>query len=221
MRMPRYAVTVLALVVLTVASRRAESQTPKPPELDSATLATIRPIVERARAANLPIEFLYAKAREGEVQRAPLARIESAVRLLAERMQTAHEALAPNPTAQEVRAASDALKQGVPRETLREMRKAGKDASLAVPLGVLTQLVLRGVPVERASIQIVDLLQRGATTQHFTALDERVRADVLAGKRPDESLDLRLKGIFPNLPQQATADGAGLQATTPGNRRPR
>jgi hypothetical protein len=220
MRMPRYAVTVLALVFLSVAARRADSQAQKPPELDSATMAAIGPIVEKARAANLPVEFLYAKAREGEVRRAPLARIESAVRLLAERMQTAHDALAPDPTAQEVRAAADVLQEGVPRETLREMRKAAKDASLAVPLGVLTQLVLRGVPVERASVQIVDLLQRGAMPQHFIALDERVRADVLAGKRPDESLDLRLKGIFPNLPQQATADGAGLQATG-GNKRPR
>jgi hypothetical protein len=218
MRAPRYALALLGVIALTTS---AAAQNPQAhPQLDSATLRAIAPVLERARAADLPVELLYAKAREGEVQRAPVARIESAVRVLADRMQTAHEALQPNPTAQEVRAAADALKEGVPRETLREMRRAGKDASLAVPLGVLTQLVLRGVPVERASVQIVDLLQRGAKTQHFTALDDRVRADVLAGKRPDESLDLRLKGIFPNIPQQAPADGAGLQATAGNRKRP-
>jgi len=220
MRMPRYAVTAFALAVLSISARRAESQAPQQPALNPATDAAIRPIVDRARAANLPVELLIAKAREGEVRRAPVERIESAVRQLAERIATAHDALTPNPTDREVEAAADALKAGVPRETLRAMRAAGKEASLAVPIGVLTQLVLRGVPVERASVQVVNLLQRGALSGHFIALDDRVRADVLAGKRPDESLDLRLKGIFPNLPQQATADAAGLQ-TTAGNKKPR
>jgi len=68
---------------------------------------------------------------------------------------------------------------------------------------------------------VVHLLQRGAVPRNFIALEERVREDVLAGKRPDESLDLRLKGILPNLPQSAaTAVGDGLQATG-GPRRPR
>jgi len=219
-RARRYAVLALAVTALVSgALRRAESQGVKPVDLDPATAAAIAPIIQQASAASLPVELLYAKAREGEVQRVPVARIEAAVRALFARVQTAHEALAPNATVQEIGAAADALKAGVPSETLREMRRAGKDGSLAVPLGVLTQLVIRGVPVERASVQVVDLLQRGAVSNHFIALDERVRADVLAGKRPDESLDLRMKGIIPNLPQQATADGAAIQATSP--KRPR
>ena len=218
-RAPRYALALLAFVTFTaVTSRRAESQAARPTELDSATAAAIAPIVQQARAASLPIELLYAKAREGAVQRKPVALIEAAVRALAGRMLTASDALAPNPTLQELGAAADALKAGVGSETLRAMRKAGRDASLAVPLGVLTQLVVRGVPVEKASVQVVDLLQRGAVPRHFIALDERVREDVLAGKRPDESLDLRLKGIIPNLPQQATADAL---TATPGTKRPR
>ena len=87
--------------------------------------------------------------------RVPVGRIEAAVRALAARVQTAHEALGPNATVQELAAAADALKAGVPRETLREMRRAGRDGSWAVPLGVLTQLVVRGVPVEKASVQVV------------------------------------------------------------------
>ena len=203
------------MALTSSASGRAESQGTHPVELDSATAAAIAPIIQQAAAAGLPVELLRAKAREGEVQRVPVARIAAAVRTLAVRVQTAHEELAPNATLQEISAAADALKAGVPRETLREMRRAGKDGSLAVPLGVLTQLVIRGVPVEKASVQVVDLLQRGARSTHFIALDERVRADVLAGKQPDESLDLRMKGIIPNLPQQATADGAAIQATSP------
>ena len=188
--------------------------------LDSATATAIAPIIAQASAARLPVDLLYAKARAGQIQRAPVAKIEAAVRALAERLRTASEALEPNSTDRELEAAADALKVGIPVGTLREMRKAGGNGSLAVPIGVLTQLVLRGVPVEKASVKVVDLLQRGALPNNFIALDESVRQDVLAGRRPDESLDLRLKGIIPNLPQQATtADALGTQSTLP--KRPR
>jgi hypothetical protein len=199
-------------LVVTLSGRAATAQ--GGPGLDSATAAAIAPIVEQARAASLPTGPLYAKAREGQVQRVPVARIEAAVRTLAERMRSANEALAPDASEQELSAAADAIKNGVPPETLRAMRKAGGDGSLAVPIGVLTQLIVRGVPVEKASVQIVDLLQRGAVAKNFIALDESVRQDVLAGRRPDESLDLRLKGIIPNLPQSANADVGSLTNTS-------
>lgn len=199
--------------------RLALAQAPRTTPLDSATQAAIAPILAQAQATQLPLGPLIAKAREGEVRRASVANIEAAVRALAERMQTASDALAPNPSDLELSAAADALKAGVPVGTLREMRKAGRDGSLAVPLGVLTQLVARGVPIESAAVKIVGLLQRGALPAHFIALDNRVREDVLAGHRPDESLDLRLKGIIPTLPVPTTAD-ATLQGAT-GPKRPR
>jgi len=218
MRRARCCGLALGALVLCGTVRVADAQGPA--GLDSATLAAIAPIVERARAASLPVDLLYDKAREGQIKRVPVAKIEAAVRLVAERVRIASESLAPNPTVEELKGAANALQTGVPPETLREMRRAGKDASLAVPLGVLTGLVARGVSVEKASVQVVDLLQRGAAPKHFIALEDRVRADVLAGKRPDESLDLRLKGIVPNLPQSAgnTAAEIGIMNSTP--RRP-
>lgn len=198
----------LAMIAVMLSGRAAIGQGSA--GLDSATVEAIAPIIEQARSAKLPTAPLYAKAREGQVQRVPTPRIEAAVRTLAERMRSANEALKPDASEQELSAAADALKNGVPPETLRAMRKAGGDGSLAVPIGVLTQLIVRGVPVEKASVQIVDLLQRGAVANNFIALDESVRQDVLAGRPPDESLDLRLKGIIPNLPQSTAADAAGL-----------
>ena len=203
-------------VAVLVAARSASAQASQ--GLDSATAAAIAPIVEQARAEKLPVTPLYAKAREGQVQRVPVAKIEAAVRTLADRMRQANEALAPDASEQELNAAADAIKSGVPAQTLRAMRKAGGDGSLAVPIGVLTQLIARGVPVERASMEVVALLQKGAVARNFIALEESVRQDVLAGRRPDESLDLRLKGIIPNLPQSSAADGL-TNASAP--RRPR
>ena len=206
-------------IALTLAATRA-AEAQGAGALDSATAAAIAPIIAQANAARLPVDQLYAKARAGQMQHAPIAKIEAAVRALADRLRMANEALDPNASPDELRAATDALKAGIPVETLREMRRVGRDGSLAVPIGVLTELVARGVPIEKASVQIVDLLQRGALPKNFIALDESVRQDVLAGRRPDESLDLRLKGIIPNLPQQATtADGLGVQSAGP--RRPR
>jgi len=212
-RWMRWTLSVAVLVAARAASGQASQG------LDSATAAAIAPIVERARAEKLPVTALYAKAREGQVQRVPVARIEAAVRTLADRMRTANEALAPDASEQELHAAADAIKSGVGPETLRAMRQAGGDGSLAVPIGVLTQLIARGVPVERASMEVVSLLKKGAVARNFIALEESVRQDVLAGRRPDESLDLRLKGIVPNLPQSATTDATGLNASSP--RRPR
>ena len=217
MRYARYALLLAGAAALSAHAVAAQA---RPTGLDSATAAAIAPIVQRTQAANLPVDLLYDKAREGQVQRVPTARIEAAVRAVAERINVANEALAPNATQEELRAATVALREGVPAETLRHLRQEGKNTSLAVPIGVLTQLIVRGVSVEQASVQIVNLVRRGARSEHFIALDTRVREDVLAGKRPDESLDLRLKGIIPNLPQQATADGAAIQANSPNKKRP-
>lgn len=205
-----------ALVALPSA---VEAQAARGTPLDSATAAAIAPILARARAANVPVDLLVARARAGQVQRVPVAQIAAAVRDLADRIQAASDALSPNPSEPELRAGADALKIGVPVQTLREMRKRSS-ASLAVPIGVLTELVARGVPVEQASVKIVDLLQRSATSKTFIALSDRVREDVLAGLRPEESLDLRLKGIMPTLPITATAEGAGIQ-TLGAPKRPR
>lgn len=212
----------LAAVAIAIpATVQAQGPVPRA-TLDPAVDSVIAPIVAQAVAVGLPADLLYAKAREGQVRRVPVSRIEATVRTLAQRLRVAHDALAPNPTSQELRAATDALAHNVPEEVLRDMRKAGGDGSLAVPLGVLTSLIARGATVEQATVRVVELLQRGAVPKNFIALEERVREDVLAGRRPDESLDLRMKGIIPNLPQSATsaATADGLQSTGGPRRAP-
>ncbi len=213
---------LLAALASLPAALAAQAQ-PARASLDPAVDSAIAPIVARTVAAGLPADLLYAKAREGQVRRVSVDRIEATVRTLAQRIAVASAALEPNPSAQELRAATDALAHNVPEATLRDMRRAAANNSLAVPLGVLTALIARGISVDQATVKVVDLLQRGAFPKIFIALEERVTEDVLAGRRPDESLDLRLKGIIPNLPQsavgEATADA--LQSTANGRNRRR
>jgi hypothetical protein len=104
--------------VLAIAGSSLGAQVPA--GLDSATLSAIAPVIERARAARLPLELLYTRARLGQVQRLPTAKIESAVRHYAERLDSARLALAPNPTIHELKAGVDALQSGVGSETLRK-----------------------------------------------------------------------------------------------------
>ena len=146
--------------------------------LDSATTAAIAPIVAEARAKQLPVDLLYVKAREGQVMRAPL----TPSRPPCARWRT--DCTWPTMHSRRIRAIRSCVQPWMPSRRACRARRCGpcgrpaRDESLAVPLGVLTQLVVSGVPVEKASMRIVDLLQRGAAPKNFIALNESVRQDV-------------------------------------------
>lgn len=168
--------------------------------LDPVTRDSIARIIERAKTSGVPVEPLLGKVRYGTVRHVSGDRIHAAVRDLAARLETSQSALAPAPTDAEVAAGADALGAGVAPATLSQLRRASTDRSLVVPLGVLTELVTKGMPVANASSHVLDLLGRGAQAAHFIALSRNVQADLAAGIPIDAALDLRLKGILPTLP---------------------
>ena len=161
---------------------------------------SIARIIQRAERRGVPVAPLLGKVRYGAVRHVPGDRIHDAVRDLATRLELSQSALAPAPTDAEVAAGADALGAGVAPATLSELRRASTDRSLVVPLGVLTELVSKGMPVANASSHVLDLLGRGAQAAHFIALSRNVQADLAAGIPIDAALDLRLKGILPTLP---------------------
>lgn len=172
--------------------------------LDSATQVAIAQTIESARAKGLPIEPLVTKARQGaELKRRgqPVTgpQIQAAVRKLADNLEAARTALAPEPTSSEMEEGAKALAMGIPASTLARMRKASPQRSLVGPLSVLMQLVENKVPVARASTVVVDLLDKGAEPKHFTTLAKYVQDDVAAGISLSNALDLRLEGILPTL----------------------
>ena len=101
--------------------------------------------------------------------------------LLQKRLRKANELLAPSPSVDELSAGADALSVGVPEKTLKQMRQAAPRRSIAVELGVLTELVARKVPAGKASKMILDLMARGATGAQLTAMNNAVQNDVAAG----------------------------------------
>jgi hypothetical protein len=177
--------------------------------LDVAADAGVRRAVERelvsARANGLPEALLIAKANEGIAKRATPKRITDAVAALGKRLQVARDQLAPSPSEDEIAAGADALYVGVPAPILKKMRAAWPNRSMALPLGVLTELVAKGLPADRAAQVVTDLMARGATNVQLVALAQSVQGDVAAGWAPEAALDLRARGVMSLLPPAPAA----------------
>ena len=177
--------------------------------LDASADLGLRRAVERevvaARAIGLPEGLLIAKANEGIAKRATPKRITDAVAALGKRLQVARDQLAPNPSEDEIAAGADALYVGVPAPILKKMRAAWPQRSLALPLGVLTELVAKGLPADRAAQTVTDLMKRGATNVQLYALAQSVQGDVAAGWAPEAALDLRARGVMSLLPPAPAA----------------
>lgn len=177
--------------------------------LDSDTRDAVLRTLDSARTRGLPTDPLVDKALEGATKKAAGPRIQAAVSMLLLRLEAARDALAPNPTSRDIAAGADALAYGATREALKAMRAIRPNGSVAVPLGVLTQLVASGVPVARATRVVSDLLRRGARDEQLIALNDDVRSYVAAGASPEVALDVRTRGLNAVLPPSGGTTGAG------------
>ena len=194
-------------------------------KLDGETQALVLRTVDSARTRGLPVEPIVDKALEGATKRAAGPRIQAAVSSLLRRLEMAREALAPNPGPRDIAAGADALAYGATRDALVTMRSIRPNESIAVPLGVLTQLVASGVPAVRATRVVADLLRRGARDEQLIALNEDVRSWVAAGASPEAALDVRTRGLNAVLPPgvagSVTGDlAAPTGASTTGTKKP-
>ena len=177
--------------------------------LDAIADVGLRRAVERevmtARSIGLPAGLLIAKANEGIAKRATPKRITEAVAALGKRLQVARDQLAPNASEDEISAGADALYVGVPARMLKQMRADWPNRSLALPLGVLTELVAKGLPAARAARTVAEVMTRGATNVQLVALAQSVQGDVAAGWAPEAALDLRARGVMSLLPPAPAA----------------
>jgi len=191
--------------------------------LDEETQAMVLRTVDSARTRGLPVEPIVDKALEGATKRATSVRIQAAVSSLLHRLEVAREALAPSPGPRDITAGADALAYGATRDALRTMRAIRPNESIAVPLGVLTQLVASGVPIARATGVVADLLRRGARDEQLIALNDDVRSYVAAGASPEAALDVRTRGLNAVLAPAGTAPAAadaGITGLSPASKKP-
>jgi hypothetical protein len=177
-------------------------------------------VLADAERRGLPLEPLVAKALEGVEKEAPPPRIEAAVRGMAGRLAASRDALKPAVGEREITAGADALALGVPSEVLTTFRGLSRRRSTAVALGVLAQLVSRGVPVTEASRAVGRLLQRRADDGQLLALGDPGQRDLASGASPVTALDLRFRAMIAALPPPAAAAAAALQPAEAGGNTP-
>jgi hypothetical protein len=207
-------VAVIAAGFVVAAHLGAQQETRVTAIRDDATRNVVMEQLTRAKDSGLPagaMEPLMAKALEGVAKNASSKSIRTAMDLLQKRLRKANDLLAPSPSVDELSAGADALYVGVPEKTLRQMRQAAPRRSIAVELGVLTELVARNVPPAKASKMILDLMAHGATGAQLTAMNSAVQNDVAAGLPPEAALDRHGRGIMSLLPPPPAVSGGNVR----------
>lgn len=207
---------MLAAAILT--ARRAVAQdSAAVAGLDQQTSGQVARILESARSRGLPIDPILSKVRFAVVVHAPPSKIVATAQAVATRLEAARAIVAPHGAPGDIAAGEEALSFDVPRDVLRKVVQASPNHSVAVPIGVLTQLVVSGVPAGKAGEIVTELIKRGASAAQLVALGNDVNADVQSGARAVESADIRMRGLTPLLAPTAASQGsaAGITVTDP------
>lgn len=206
-RAPRVFAAVCAAVVLVAGAARAQEARLLAIH-DNATRDMVRTYVEAARARGTPVEPLVARALQGVVFKANKKAIEQAMARLEKNLRRSRDLLGAQSTADEVSAGADALSNGVPEKSIVELRQAARRRPITVELGVLTELVAKGVPPKAAAARVRELMARGATGAQLTELNAAVQQDVALGVSPIAALELRGRGVMSLLPPPISATAA-------------
>lgn len=208
---------LMACALLTVATLAGVARAQEARLLairDDATREMVRTFVEAARGRGTPTEPLVAKALQGVAFKANEKRIEQALVRLDKHLRRSRELLGPQATVDEVVAAAEALGNGVPDGEIRDLRRTaerrpeGLHRPITVEIGVLTELVAKGVSPSKAGEMVRQLMARGATGTQLTELNAAVQQDVALGVSPVAALELRGKGVMSLLPPPISAAAA-------------
>ncbi|MCC7195002.1 MAG: hypothetical protein IT356_05545 [Gemmatimonadaceae bacterium] len=211
----RFGLTVRAVAVACIVAGTAAAQEPRLLAIrDDATRELVRTFVEAARGRGTPTEPLISKALQGVAFKADAKRIEQALVRLDKHLRRSRELLGAQATTDEVAAGAEALGNGVPDGALRDLRRtadrrpAALRRPITVEIGVLTELVAKGVSPGKAGEMVRQLMARGATGTQLTELNAAVQQDVALGVSPAAALELRGKGVMSLLPPPISAAAA-------------
>lgn len=196
--------------------------------------AAVQRIVEDSRAQGLPVTGLYERAKLGAVLRRSPTEVTSAVREHARRLALARAALQPAPVTVDIEAGALALANKVSEGALRQLRAARSDRPIAVPIGVLTQLVVAGLPMSRATGVVLEAVRKGAQDAQFLAFQSEIMRDLERGMKIENAFDLRAKYFAATLPlvpgaavatemaspRTTTLTGANAPPPRPGTNKP-
>lgn len=216
--MMRYPVLVaLALTISSVAS--AQTRDARLGRLDATTAATVQAIVDSATVAGIPAEPIVDKALQAAAMNRTPAQTLHAVRLRVAELRAAHAALAPA-TAAEITAGADAMRSGASAHTLSELRRARPSMELTVPIGVLADLIGRGVAADTAAALMLQLASMDMRDKELTEFRRMVDRDIALGALPTAAAAIRAEAAGVRNLDAATNATSGFQNNGPTAPRP-
>jgi hypothetical protein len=183
--------------------------------LDAATEASVLALVDSARAVGLPTEPLVDKALEGASKRAPGPRIVTAVRTLSTELGGARDALGGDAPPAEIAAAAGALHIGVRPGEIARLRSARSRQPLTVALGVLSDLVARGVPTDTATMAVTVLVDARVADDELVDFRRSVERDIALGAPPSAAAAGRLTSERFNVGGDAALEAGGSSVPRP------
>ena len=179
---------------------------------DAPSRAAVERVIDSVRAAGLPAEPLVDKALEGASKRASRDAILRALRTMAADLGNAREVLGAGSLTDELTAGASALRGGVEDDALRNLRQERPGQPLVVALGVLTDLVARGVPAPEASRTVLALTRAGIADEQLVAFRRDVERDIGIGAPPAAAATLRAASFSANLAGNGGAIGSASRS---------
>ena len=188
--MMRRSLVVTGALFLLASTADAQARDPRLSRLDARTGQAVQALVDSARALGVPTEPLVDRALQGARFNGTSEVILAAVRDRLATLVQARAMLAPA-TEAEVIAGADAIKSGASAETLRELRRARPSTELTVPIGVLADLIGRGVARDTASALILQLASMDMEDRELTEFRRMVDRDIALGALPTAAAAIR------------------------------
>jgi hypothetical protein len=206
------------LLVASVAD--AQTRDPRLSRLDAQTAEAVQALVDSARTLGVPTEPLVDRALQGAARNASGSVTLTAVRDRLALLVQARAALAPA-TEAEIIAGADAIRSGASPETLGELRRARPSAELTVPIGVLADLIGKGVARDTAAALLLELASMDMEDRELTEFRRMVDRDIALGALPSAAAAIRAEAAgVRNLNAAAGPDAGPTNSRPPTNPRP-
>jgi hypothetical protein len=148
---------------------------------DSLTALSLRSLLEIAVENNLPTKPLINLALQGAARKASGPRILQIVREHSSAMMQAREALGPTSTVDELDAGASAIRAKVDERALSAVRETRAVGTAVVPLTVLTDIVIRGVPQTAARDAVTTIARMPSSDDALRGLQSTVAKNAVRG----------------------------------------
>ena len=177
--------------------------------LPGSAAARLDRILQTAAAQGVPTAALVDKTLEGEAKGVPADRILDVVAVLAVNLGRARSILLESGSADgdDVSAAADALRRGVPEGNIRALRLQQHGRPFALPVVTLADLEQQGVPGDRALALLAAWSRRGADPGELRELPAAVERLIRSGTLPAQAAITVTAAITGNPGDAATVSG--------------